>query len=87
MKCNVLDVGCGKGHVGEYLKHDGFLHITGMDCSKNLLQLAEQKKAYEKLERVAIGEVDTDRSHNEKYDFVVSSSMINNDGWDDQVFL
>jgi 2-polyprenyl-3-methyl-5-hydroxy-6-metoxy-1,4-benzoquinol methylase len=24
--------------------------------------------------------------HNEKYDFVVCPTMINNDGWDDQVF-
>ena len=34
----ILDVGCGKGYVGEYLKADGFFRITGMDCSKNLLK-------------------------------------------------
>jgi len=57
-----------------------------MDCSKNLLQLAEQKKAYEKLDRVAIGESEACPSHNGKYDFVISASMINNDGWDEEVF-
>lgn len=51
----VLDIGCGKGFVGEYLKACGFLHITGMDCSKSLLQVAKAKKVYEKLEKVVIG--------------------------------
>jgi len=82
LKCQVMDVGCGKGYVGEYLKKDGFLHISGMDCSRNLLEIAKEKKAYERLDRVAIGESEPDASHNEKYDFVISASMINNDGWD-----
>jgi len=47
LKSKILDIGCGKGYVGEYLKQDGFANITGLDCSKNLLQLAEKKKAYE----------------------------------------
>jgi len=33
----ILDIGCGKGYVGEYLKQDGFANINGIDCSKNLL--------------------------------------------------
>jgi len=37
LTARVLDIGCGKGHVAEYLKTDGFQHITGWDCSKNLL--------------------------------------------------
>jgi len=37
LKCQILDIGCGKGYVGEYLKADGFLHITGLDCSRSLL--------------------------------------------------
>lgn len=82
MRAQILDIGCGKGHVGEYLKNDGFMHISGMDCSKNLLQLAEKKKAYEKLERIALGETEIDASHHDKYDYVISASMINNDGWD-----
>lgn len=86
LKSKILDLGCGKGYVGEYLKQDGFSHITGVDCSKNLLQIAESKKAYMKLEKLAIGEVELDQSHKEKYDYVISSSMINNDGWDSQVF-
>lgn len=86
LRAQILDVGCGKGYVGEYLKHDGFMHISGLDCSKNLLQIAEQKKVYERLDKVAIGEAEVDPSHIGKYDYVISSSMINNDGWDEQVF-
>lgn len=82
----ILDIGCGKGHLGEYLRQDGFCNITGIDCSKNLLQIAEQKKSYQKLEKVAIGESEISDSHTNKYDFVISSSMINNDGWDEEVF-
>ena len=82
----ILDIGCGKGHLGEYLRQDGFCNITGIDCSKNLLQIAENKKAYHKLEKVAISETEISDSHADKYDFVISSSMINNDGWDEDVF-
>jgi len=35
---------------------------------------------------VAIGEAEISEEHTGKYDFVVSSSMINNDGWDEAVF-
>lgn len=35
---------------------------------------------------MAIGETEISEEHNGKYDFVVSSSMINNDGWDEEVF-
>jgi len=37
LKMKILDFGCGKGHLGEYLKQDGFCNISGIDCSKNLL--------------------------------------------------
>jgi len=57
-----------------------------MDCSKNLLAIAEQKKVYSKLEKIAIGETEIDQSHHGEYNFVISSSMINNDGWDEKLF-
>lgn len=86
LKSKILDLGCGKGYVGEYLRKDGFAHITGIDCSKNLLQIAESKKVYQKLEKIAIGEKEMGETHKGKYDYVICSSMINNDGWDEQVF-
>lgn len=86
LKCKVLDVGCGKGHVGEYLKQDGFLHVKGIDCSKTLLEAAQQTKAYEKLDKLVMGESKFGPEFQDKFDFVVSASMINNDGWDEKVF-
>ena len=80
LKCQVLDVGCGKGHVGEYLKNDGYLHITDLDCSKSVLEIAKEKKVYENLVRTAFGESTIDESYSEKYDFVVAPSKINNEG-------
>jgi len=86
LKVKILDVGCGKGHVGEYLKKDGFQHIHGIDCSKSLLEAAQEKNIYKSLDKVAFGEVEAPKTHNDKYDFVVSASMINNDGWDEGIF-
>ena len=45
-KVRILDIGCGKGYLGEYLKEAGFLQMTGIDNSKTLLGSAEEKKAY-----------------------------------------
>lgn len=86
LKCQILDLGCGKGYVGEYLKADGFLHITGVDCSKSLLSSAKQTKCYEHLEKHVFGQAELDESHHGKYDVVISASMINNDGWEVDAF-
>lgn len=86
MKVQILDLGCGKGYVGEYLKNDGFLHITGLDCSRSLLQVAKETRCYESLEKGVFGQNELDESHYGKYDVVISSSMINNDGWDREAF-
>lgn len=54
-KTEVLEVGCGKGFAGEYLKEEGFHNVSGIDCSYNLLSIAEEKKTYKKLERLVFG--------------------------------
>ena len=36
----VLEIGCGKGFAGEYLKEEGFHNVYGIDCSYNLLSIA-----------------------------------------------
>lgn len=51
-----------------------------------MLEAAKDKKFYESLEKVAFGEMEAPERHSGKYDFVVSASMINNDGWDEQIF-
>lgn len=89
LQAQILDVGCGKGLTGEYLKKDGFMHITGMDASQSLLNVASAKKVYDKVERVAFGLTPSaiGKEHTGKYDFIVASSMINNDGWDRSIFM
>lgn len=57
-----------------------------MDCSKSLLQGAKATNAYEKLEKQAFGESTFGDEHFEKFDYVISASMINNDGWDQSIF-
>jgi len=67
----------------------GFFRLTGMDVSNSLLQIAREKKCYETLEKVMFGEDYTVIPEQclEKFDFVISASMINNDGFDEKVFM
>ena len=51
----VLDVGCGNGFVGQYLKELGFQKISGIDCRKTKLETARSKKCYEDVRRLVFG--------------------------------
>lgn len=84
----VLEVGCGKGFAGEYLKEEGFHNVYGVDCSYNLLSIAEEKKTYKKLERMVVGQegVDIPENYHGAFEFVMVPSMINNGGFDMKVF-
>lgn len=88
LKCQILDVGCGKGNVGELLKQDGFFRLSGLDCSKSLLEIARDKKCYEILDKAVFGDDEylVDPKYQEKFDFVISATMINNDGYTFKVF-
>ena len=60
-----------------------------MDCSKSLIEYTKEQNNYKSLEQVYFNksdEVDTSH-HYGQYDFVVSPSMINNDGWDEEILL
>lgn len=85
----VLEIGCGKGFAGEYLKHEGFHNVIGVDCSYNLLSIAEEKKAYKKLQRLVVGSKDVEipEEYIDAFEFVLVPSMINNGGFDIQVFI
>ena len=88
VKTQILDIGCGKGYVGQYLKETGFLNIQGIDCSKNLLQQAQQKNCYHTLGRFVFGQSQNQipEQHIGKYDFITVNSMINNNDYDEVVF-
>ena len=86
--CAVLEIGCGKGFAGEYLKEEGFHNVYGIDCSYNLLSIAQEKKTYKKLERLVFGQPDVEvpESYHNAFEFVIVPSMINNGGFDMKVF-
>lgn len=88
VKVEILDIGCGKGNVGQYLKDVGFMSIYGIDCSNNLLKQAEQRDIYKSLDRFVCGQKDKQfpSKHLGKYDFVTCNSMTNNTDFDEVIF-
>lgn len=52
------------------------------------MKMAEEKKCYKSIDKVNIGDkkCTINPIHNEKYDFVVCPTLINNDGWTTEVF-
>jgi predicted TPR repeat methyltransferase len=52
LESRILDAACGSGLTGVALKQLGYEHITGIDISARLLELAARTGAYEHLERV-----------------------------------
>ena len=51
----VLDAGCGTGLVGEWLGIVGYPRVEGLDISAGMLARAEQKGAYARLHKLALG--------------------------------
>ncbi len=45
----ILDVACGTGLVGDYLKGLGYLDIAGVDFSQEMLNISEQRNVYSHL--------------------------------------
>lgn len=69
----ILDVGCGTGMVGEYLKEFGFHNADGLDPSEKMLGIARAKNVYKNYIAQGIeGENSTDIP-SDSYDVVVVS--------------
>jgi SAM-dependent methyltransferase len=51
----VLDAGAGTGAVGAALADLGFLHLTAIDLSPAMLEIASAKGAYDMLQREVLG--------------------------------
>lgn len=52
---SVLDMGCGTGLVGVYLKERGFNNIVGVDASAGMLEKARTKSVYTELHELFLG--------------------------------
>jgi predicted TPR repeat methyltransferase len=55
---SVLDLGCGTGLMGPYLRADAD-HLAGMDLSEAMLQKAAEKQIYDRLAKADVNELDT----------------------------
>ena len=51
----ILDAGAGTGAVGVELEKLGFTHITGIDLSPGMLEVAKSKGVYEALQEEELG--------------------------------
>jgi predicted TPR repeat methyltransferase len=83
----VLDMGCGTGLVGQYLKERGFKTIVGVDASKGMLDKARVKGSYSDLEELFLGLPDTfpQKFHN-KFDIITASGILAEGHLDNKVF-
>ena len=52
---HVLDMGCGTGLVGDYMKAEGYNHVVGVDASPGMLEKAASKGSYKELHELFLG--------------------------------
>jgi len=64
--------------------------VAGVDASKNMLDLASEKKAYIELGQHVLGQKDYLETfpipHKNKYDFVTAAGLICNNYMDEHIF-
>ena len=84
---SVLDMGCGTGLVGQYLKERGFTTIVGVDASKGMLDKAKTKNAYTDLEELFLGRPETFPEHfHGKFEVITASGILAEGHCDNYVF-
>ena len=83
----VLDMGCGTGLVGQYLKERGFNQIVGVDASAGMLEKAKVKGSYTELHELFLGLPDTfpENLHN-RFDVITASGILAEGHLDNKVF-
>ena len=86
---DILDMGCGTGLVGQYLKDDGFQKIVGLDASPGMLQECRDNKpeVHTELIELFLGKPDTypESLHN-RFDVVTGSGILADNHLDNSVF-
>ena len=86
----VIDFGCGTGLVGKQLKARGVKSLTGLDCSKAMLEIAQKKGVYSTLQNILLGGEDYVQelpiNFRNKFDFVTASGLIDVGVQDEELF-
>ncbi len=71
---SVLDLGCGAGYFAKYCISEGASTVTGVDISKNMINLAKLENNHERIEYICkpIEELDFQKT----FDLIISSLAI-----------
>ena len=86
-EAEVLDMGCGTGLVGQYLKERGFKKILGVDASKGMLDRAAEKNSYTELKELFLGLPDTyPRELHDRFEAITASGILAEGHLDNKVF-
>lgn len=86
-EAEVLDMGCGTGLVGQYLKERGFKKIIGVDASKGMLDRAAEKNSYTELKELFLGLPDTyPRELHDRFEAITASGILAEGHLDNKVF-
>ena len=56
---SILDFGCGTGFAGQELSKRGYKIIDGLDCCKEMLEIAKVKGTYRELSQGVMGSEDS----------------------------
>ena len=86
-KPRILDMGCGTGLVGQYLKERGFKKVVGVDASKGMLDKAAEKNSYSELKELFLGLPDTfPREYHNRFDAITAAGILAEGHLDNKVF-
>lgn len=75
LKGNVLDLGCGYGPIGIYLKKKNDIEVDMIDINRRSLELAKKNAVLNKVE-VNIFESDGYQNVSKKYDYIITNPPI-----------
>ena len=68
---DILDVACGTGVTGEYLRKLGYTRIDGVDGSNNMMGKAKEKKIYASLKQGRITKTESLPCSSNAYDGII----------------
>ena len=73
----VLDMGCGTGLAGQYLKEKGFTKVVGVDASQGMLDVAAQKQAYHELKELFLGQPETfPQDYRNRFEAITAAGIL-----------